>query len=411
VLSASCAPNEQKPERDIRHAAGLAPPSAAHREPDDRRLDPQARVFLENIKNSGARGFETLSVEEARNALLSMRELAGLPETVAKIEDRTLKGGLRVRVYTPAGPGPKPALVYFHGGGWVLGSPETIDAPCRRLANRSGCVVISVDYRRPPEHPFPTPLEDCYAATRYAAGLGAELGAGARRIAVGGDSAGGNLAAAVALLARDRGGPPLAFQLLICPVTDHAFDTPSYRAFGRGYGLTEAAMRWFWGHYLTRPEDERNPLASPLRADLRGLPPALVLTAEFDPLRDQGEAYAARLKAAGVNAQLRRYDGQIHGFFHMGGVMNRGMQAVDDAAAALRAALGSAQAAPARSGAAPAPDRKAYVEYAHDHPGNKARGRGLFFDPKGAGCARCHRAQGQGGAPWATRPPVSPPNS
>ena len=143
-------------------------------------------------------------------------------------------------------------------------------------------------------------------------------------------------------MARDRGGPPLAFQLLVYPVTDHAFDTPSYRAFGKGYGLTEAAMRWFWTQYLARPDDGEKPLASPLRADLRGLPPAFVLTAEFDPLRDEGEAYAARLRAAGVRVEARRYDGQLHGFFQMGGVMDRGKQAIDDAAAALRAALGSA---------------------------------------------------------------------
>ena len=226
---------------------------------DDRRLDPQAREFLKKLDDSGAKGFETLPVEEARKRFLAMSELAGPPEAVDKIEDRVLPAGLRVRVYTPVGPGPKPALIYFHGGGWVLGGPETIDGPCRRLANASGCVVISVDYRRPPEHRFPAPLDDCFAATRYVAGHVAEFGVDAARIAVGGDSAGGNLAAAVTLLARDKGGPFLAFQLLVYPVTNHAFDTPSYRAFGRGYGLSEAAMRWYWGQYVSAPRARSRP--------------------------------------------------------------------------------------------------------------------------------------------------------
>ena len=383
----------------IRYAAGLAQVEVAVPKADDRRLDPQARAFLKKLDDSGAEGFETLPVEEARKRFLAMTELAGPPEAVDKIEDRVLPAGPRVRVYTPVGPGPKPALIYFHGGGWVLGGPETIDGPCRRLANASGCVVISVDYRRSPEHRFPAPLDDCFAATRYVAGHAAEFGVDAARIAVGGDSAGGNLAAAVTLLARDKGGPRLAFQLLVYPVTNHAFDTPSYRAFGRGYGLSEAAMRWYWGQYVSRPELGRDPLASPLRADLRGLPPAFILTAEFDPLRDEGEAYAARLRAAGVTAELRRYDGQIHGFFQMGGVMDGGKKAVDDAAQALRKALGAVSKAGVRAKAAGAtapPDREVFAQYARQHRGDSAHGRKLFFDPKVAGCARCHRARGEG---------------
>jgi acetyl esterase len=385
----------------IRYAAGLAPAGSADATADDRRLDPQARAFLEKMKNSGAQGFETLPVAEARKNFLAMRELAGPPEAVEKIEDRAIPDGPRVRIYTPAGPGPKPALVYFHGGGWVLGSPDTMDAPCRRMARASGCVVVSVDYRLAPEAHFPKPLEDCYAATSYVAGHAASFGVDAGRIAVGGDSAGGNLAAAVTLMARQRGGPALAFQLLVYPATNHAFDTASYRAFGQGYGLTEAAMRWFWAQYLARPEDGQMPLASPLRADLHGLPPALIVTAEFDPLRDDGEAYAARLQAAGVRVQSRRYDGQLHGFFQMGGVMNRGLQAIDESAAALRAALGSAPDRDRdRRGArdpAPSLDREAYARYAREHSGDVARGRKLFFDPKGADCVRCHRSRGEGG--------------
>ena len=377
----------------IRYAAGLAPASAVEAKADDRRLDPQARAFLENGRKSGAAGFETMPVVEARKAFLGMVALAGPAEEVAKIEDRTLPGGPRVRIYNPTGPNPKPALIYFHGGGWVLGAPETIDVPCRRLANASGCVVVSVDYRLAPEHHFPAPLDDCYAATRYVAEHAAELGVDSRRLGVGGDSAGGNLAAAVTLMARDRGGPALAFQLLVYPVTDHAFDTGSYRAFGKDHGLSEAAMRWFWAQYLARPDDGKNPLASPLKAELHGLPPALVITAEFDPLRDEGEAYAARLRAAGVHVQLKRYDGQLHGFFQMGGVMDKGKQAIEDAAAALRAALGGDPARAATS----AIDRESYSRYAREHRGNPVHGRALFFDPKGAGCVRCHRAKGEGG--------------
>ena len=242
------------------------------------------------------------------------------------------------------------------------------------------------------------------AATDHVFQHATDLGIDPHRIAVGGDSAGGNLAAAVAIMARDRNGPAIAFQLLIYPVTNHAFDTPSYRAFREGYGLSEAAMRWFWSQYLERSDDGAKPLASPLRADLHGLPPAFVITAEFDPLRDEGEAYAARLRAAGVRVHARRYDGQLHGFFQMGGVMARGKAAINDAAAALRAALGSAPAhapiAPAttslRSPAASL-DREAYARYAREHPGDPARGRQLFFDLKGAGCARCHRSRGEGG--------------
>ena len=376
----------------IRYAAGLDPANAPAAKADERRLDPQARAFLENARKSGAAGFETLPVDLARKAFLGVVALAGPPEEVAKIEDRTVPGGPRVRIYAPAGPGPKPALIYFHGGGWVLGAPETIDVPCRRLAKKSGCVVVSVDYRLAPEHRFPTPLDDCYAATRYVAEHAAELGIDPRRLAVGGDSAGGNLAAAVTLVARDRRGPTLGFQLLVYPVTDHAFDTSSYQAFGRDYGLSEAAMRWYWAQYLARPEDGNNPLASPLKADLRRLPPALVITAEFDPLRDEGEAYAARLRAAGVRVQAKRYDGQLHGFFQMGGVMDKGKEAIDAAAAALSAALAGNPDRAATSSI----DREAYARYAREHPGDQKRGRTLFFDPNRAGCIRCHRARGEG---------------
>jgi acetyl esterase len=200
-------------------------------------------------------------------------------------------------------------------------------------------VVVSVDYRLAPEHPFPAAPEDCFAATRWVAANAASISADPDRIAIGGDSAGGNLAAAVALMAREHGGPALCHQMLVYPVTNHSFDTPSYTDNAEGYLLSRNAMRWFWGHYLSSDADGDNPLASVLRVeDLSGLPPAHVVTAEFDPLRDEGEAYASRLRDAGVATTTTRFDGMIHGFFTMGDVMDAAVTAVDEAASKLRAA-------------------------------------------------------------------------
>jgi acetyl esterase len=306
-------------------------------------LDPQAKALLDQMAEAGAPPFESLTPEQAREMIIQMRELAGEPEPVAKVEDSqipTPDGQIPVRIYTPEGTGPFPILVYFHGGGWVIGTIDTIDAPCRSLANRAGCIVVSVDYRLAPEHKFPAAPEDCYATTRYVAESATAFNADPQRLAVGGDSAGGNLAAAVALMARDRGGPPIAFQLLVYPVTDHNFDTVSYQENAEGYLLTKNGMVWFWDHYLTNTEDGHNQYASPLRAlSLRDLPPAFVQTCEFDPLRDEGEAYAARLREEGVQVDSKRYDGLIHGSFQMAGVLNRGSEMLDDAAAQLRRTL------------------------------------------------------------------------
>jgi acetyl esterase len=228
-------------------------------------------------------------------------------------------------------------LVYFHGGGWVIGDIDTHDNTCRELTNAAGCVVVSVDYRLAPEHKFPAPLEDCYAATAWVAEHAANLGADPARLAVGGDSAGGNLAAAVCLLARERGRRTIVHQLLIYPVTDHDYFTASYRDNAEGYLLTREAMEWFWNHYLRTPADGKDPLASPLRSNnLSGLPPATVITAEFDPLRDEGEAYGHRLRGAGVEATVTRYDGMIHGFFGLGAVLAQGKKAMEEAAERLR---------------------------------------------------------------------------
>jgi acetyl esterase len=237
--------------------------------------------------------------------------------------DATIPGPgprIPVRIFTPER-GEKsnlPVLVYFHGGGWVVGGQSDLDveSTCKFLVDGAGCVVVSVGYRLAPESKFPAAVEDAYATLLWVAANAGELNGDAKRIAVGGDSAGGNIAAAVCLMARDRDGPDIVFQLLVYPVTDHSFETESYRTCGEGYGLATEEMKWFWNHYLRTPADGENGYASPLRArDLRGLPPALVLTAECDPLRDEGEAYGHRLEEAGVPAKIVRYEGAIHGFF------------------------------------------------------------------------------------------------
>jgi len=308
-------------------------------------LDPIAAGLLQQLEEAGLPPINELPPAEARLAAEGFRDLSGAPEDVADVTDRSLPGpggAIRVRVFTPAGAGdgPLPCLVYYHGGGWVIGDIETLDPACRALANRAGCKVVSVEYRLAPEHEFPAPFDDCYAALEWVAANASSIGVDADRLAVGGDSAGGNLAAAVSLKARDSGGPALRMQLLVYPVTDHGFDTPSYAENADGYLLTRAMMQWFWNHYLGSDDDGADPLASPLRAgDLSGLPRAFVLTAEFDPLRDEGEAYASRLEDAGVAVKLKRYDGQIHAFFQMLGVFPAAAEAVADAAAELRSAF------------------------------------------------------------------------
>jgi len=227
--------------------------------------------------------------------------------------------------------------VFFHGGGWVVGNVESHDTMCRHLANRAGCVVVSVDYRLAPEHKFPAAVEDCFAATAWVADNAASLGVDAKRLAVGGDSAGGNLAAVVSLLARDRGAPRISYQLLIYPAVDAAMTHPSIARFAEGYLLTRATMRWFYDQYLRAPEDAADWRVSPLAApDVGGVAPAFVLTAGYDPLCDEGDAYAARLAAAGVAITHRRFADQIHGFAMNGKLIRAADAALDEAAAALR---------------------------------------------------------------------------
>jgi acetyl esterase len=306
-------------------------------------LDPQAQAFLDQVATMNLPPLNTMSVEQARQVAAALSEMHGAPEPVGSVDNLVIPGPaseIPIRVYTPEQSGPLPVLVYCHGGGWVVGDLESHDAVCRALANAAGCLVASVEYRLAPEHKFPAAAEDAYAATRWMAENAGQIAGDPQRIAVGGDSAGGNLAAAVALMARDRGGPQLTCQLLIYPLTESACETVSCQENGEGYFLTLEMLRWFWNHYLGSDADRRNPYAAPLRArDLRGLPPALVLTAEFDPLRDEGEAYATRLRAAGVQVQCKRYDGMIHGFFSMGGLLDQARVAMDEVAAGLQAAF------------------------------------------------------------------------
>ncbi|HZR84252.1 MAG TPA: alpha/beta hydrolase [Candidatus Binatia bacterium] len=307
-------------------------------------LDPQCKMLIEMLAPPGAPTMDQMSPVEARAMMRRMTDIrAGAGEEVRKVENRKIPaphGDIPVRIYTPEGGAPLPVLVYFHGGGWVIGDLETHDASCRALANLAGCLLVATDYRLAPEHKFPAPLEDCYAAARWVVENASSIGGDPKRVAIGGDSAGGNLTACVALKARDEGGPSFAHQLLIYPVTDAACDTASYRDNAEGYFLTKDAMVWFWNHYLRDRSDAESPYASPIRArDLRGLPPATVITAEYDPLRDEGEAYGERLAAAGVPTRTTRYDGMIHGFFGMTEILPQAKEAMRQAAAALRDAF------------------------------------------------------------------------
>jgi acetyl esterase/lipase len=306
-------------------------------------LDPQVKVLLDQMAAAKQPAFHSQTPADARKAMGALLDVFGAGPEVHKVEDRKIPGpagDIPVRIYTPAGK-PNGILVYFHGGGWVVGDLASHDYSCRALTNEAGCTVVSVDYRLAPEHKFPAGPEDCYAATQWVAKNAASLGSDADHIAVGGDSAGGNLAAAISLMARDRGGPRIRHQMLIYPVTDAAMDTPSQQEFtADGFVLSKLDMEWFWGHYLQNKKDGENPYASPIRAgNLKNLPPAHIITASHDPLRDEGEAYGEALKKAGNKVKVKRYEGVVHGFFSLQAVLDQGKTATHDLAAEMNASL------------------------------------------------------------------------
>lgn len=308
-------------------------------------LDPQVKALLDSMAENPAPRLIDLPVADGREMYRAMATVLYLDGVaIGKVEDRTIEGpggDLPLRIYTPvaAGGDALPVLVYFHGGGWVIGDLETHDALCRTLANEAGCKVVAVDYRLAPEHVFPAAVDDCYAALKWVEANGASIGVDATRIAVAGDSAGGNLAAVISQLAKEEKGPKISFQLLIYPVTDTDIDSDSYHANESGYILERDGMIWFFDHYLA-DADRSDPRISPLKAQsLVGLPMAYVVTAGFDPLRDEGRAYADALKAAGVATEHVNYDGMIHGFFNLQGVLDVSREAVKAAAKALKAGL------------------------------------------------------------------------
>lgn len=310
-------------------------------------LHPQAQATIDADRAANVPALETMTPEQARERA-KVRQQATVPDgLVARVEDRTIPGPdgneIPVRLYYPADTeGACPMLVWFHAGGWVTGDLDGSDAVCSLLAFKSGSIVMSVDYRLAPEHPFPAGVNDAYAATKWAVDHAEELGSRDDVVGVGGASAGGNIAAAVTLMAKDREEPALAHQLLVYPVTNCNFDTDTYIELAEGYGLSLAGMQWYWEQYLGGPEmlEAGNPLASPMQAEVKtGLPRAHVITAEYDPLREEGEEYAHRLEEDGVFTVLTRYPGMLHGFFTRVGIYDDATRAVTEAAEQFRISL------------------------------------------------------------------------
>lgn len=351
----------------------LIPAGCRTQDRDDRPVDPQARTaspdtlgegagtsappvptpamksVLDQLAALGGKPIETLTPAEARRqptpadavkALLDEQGKSTAPEPVGNVEDRTIPGAagpIPVRIYTPKGEGPFPVVVYYHGGGWVIATINTYDASARALTNAANAVVVSVEYRKAPENKFPAAHEDALAAYRWALENTAEINGDPSRVAVAGESAGGNLAAAVAMLAADQGLQPPVHQLLVYPIANYAFDSESYRQNAQAKPLNAATMRWFFDHYLSSPAEGRDPRISLVSADdLSGLPPATVITAEIDPLRSEGQRYAELLDEAGVAVDARNYEGVTHEFFGMGAVLPQAKEAVNQAGGNLR---------------------------------------------------------------------------
>ena len=307
-------------------------------------LDPQVAVLREMRMADGFTPLYEQTLDDARAAdLADIQASSGTPEVVEEVRDTQIPGQagpIPVRIYRPAGQGPLPTLVYFFGGGWVLGSIDTSDAICRQLANAVPCQVITVGYRLAPENPFPAAVHDCHTAVRWIVANAAEIDADPERIVVGGDSAGGNLAAVTAQQCAAE-GIRLAGQVLIYPNTLYGAATDSMRENDDPALFNQRSVAWYWRHYLTSPDEGQDPRVSPLLAeDLTGLPPTLVVTAEYDPLRDEGEQYAVRLADSGVPVLQTRYDGMVHGFFAMSGVLDGGKRAMEQVSDWLAGRMG-----------------------------------------------------------------------
>lgn len=305
-------------------------------------LDPVVAEMLKQMAEAEAPALNEMSPEDGRAMYRLMSDTMPQVE-INNVSDRNIPvsgGEIAVRIYRHLEDKQQPCLVYYHGGGWVIGDLETHDSVCRQLARQTDYTIVSVDYRLAPEHPFPVPLNDCYEALVWVQANATDLGIDIDRIAVGGDSAGGNLSTCVCLKAIEESGPALMHQLLIYPVTDTNFETSSYKENRDGYMLTLDSMKWFWDHYLPTDKNALNdPLAVPMRAsDLSKLPPATVITAEFDPLRDEGEAYGKKMNDAGVLTKSQRFDGMIHGFFGMTHILEGSREAMRFAVSELKLA-------------------------------------------------------------------------
>ena len=296
-------------------------------------MDQEAQAFLDYLKSLGGTPKYQLSPEQNRSGSRFLKKKAGMAlQDVAKVEDRLIAvddGEIALRIYTPAGVGPFPILIFLHGGGWVIGDLDSLDGPLRMLVNRSAWIAVSVDYRLAPEHKYPVALNDCYLAAKWVAENAASFQGDSTKIAIGGESAGGNLATAVALMAREQGAPSLCYQILIYPPTDFVGEYPSRKKFD-GIFLYMEDMHYFRGHYVRGPEDRKSMYVSPILADdLTGLPPTLLVTSGHDPLHDEGEAYAKRLKEAGNDLTYYCYEEMIHGFFAFGGMMKKAEDLVE----------------------------------------------------------------------------------
>jgi acetyl esterase len=303
-------------------------------------LDPQVEKVLKQAEELGLPAYQDLTPTEARKQMLDLAPPVDPLLSVKRVENRNIPGpagDIPIRLYYPEGDAPFPVVVYYHGGGWVIGDLDTHHAFCHALAKTSGSLVVSVDYRLAPEHRYPAAVEDAYAAAKWVAENAGSVQADPDRFAVAGDSAGGHLAAVVSLMARDRKGPRIDLQVLIYPITDYNFDTPSYIENGEDYNLSRDLMMWFWNQFINDASEADDPYVSPLRSqDLSNLPPALILTAGYDPLRDEGEAYARRLQEAGVPVTLTPYPGMIHAFIRMTAVLDKANEALEEVAGTLK---------------------------------------------------------------------------